>query len=56
VDRPAAEAIYDALTADLSVIEDRDPEDITEREFDKAMAAYWNIVFLNAGYRRGQLR
>lgn len=49
------EAIAEELTRDLDAIGDRDQEDITPAEFDKAMAAMWNIRFMSAAYRRGQL-
>ena len=55
MDVPAVQAITEELTAPLDAIEDRDQADITPAEFDKAMAAYWNIHFLGAAYRRGQL-
>jgi hypothetical protein len=55
VDTTAAAVIAEELTAPLSAIEDRDQADITPAEFDRAMAAYWNIHFMSAAYRRGQL-
>jgi hypothetical protein len=55
VDIAAVQAITEELTAPLDAIEDRDQADITPAEFDKAMAAYWNIHFMSAACRRGQL-
>jgi hypothetical protein len=51
-----AAAIAEELTADLERIADRDQADITPREFDRAMSAYWNLRFAEMAERRGQLR
>ena len=50
-----AAVIAEDLMADLEVVADRPQSDITAAEFDKAMAAYWNIRFAEMAERRGQL-